>query len=104
MDEFNKKNRWRKRGIAVQPMQYPMEYIGPLPAFVAIYHNDGTVAVTHGGIECGQGVNTKAAQVAAYTLGVPLEFISVKPMNNVVSANSYMTGASTTSEAICFVS
>lgn len=41
-------------------MVYPVDY----PPFkynvlVAILHNGGSVAVSHGGIECGQGINTK---------------------------------------------
>lgn len=40
-------------------MMYPMAFFGPYDAHVAIYARDGTVAVTHGGIECGQGINTK---------------------------------------------
>lgn len=36
-------------------MDYPIFYFGQYPATVAIYHVDGTVVVTHGGIEMGQG-------------------------------------------------
>lgn len=97
-------NRWRKRGIAISPMEYHQEYFGSLPVFIAIYHTDGSVAVSHGGIECGQGINTKVAQVTAHSLGIPLEMVSVKATNNVVSANAFPTGGSLTSEAICYVS
>lgn len=85
-------------------MQWPASYWGVIPGYVAIYHSDGTVAVTHGGIECGQGINTKVAQVAAFALGVPLDSISVKPMDNVSSANAALTGSSVTSEMACYVS
>lgn len=36
-------------------MNFPIIYIGQFPATVTIYHVDGTVVVTHGGIEMGQG-------------------------------------------------
>lgn len=46
--------------MAVIPVRYPIEYFATnLPASVAIYHMDGYVAVSHGGIEMGQGINTK---------------------------------------------
>lgn len=79
-------------------MEYPQEYFGLIPALVAIYAEDGTVSVTHGGVECGQGINTKVAQVVAHCLNIPLSYVSIKPMDNVVGANSFCTGGSITSE------
>ncbi|XP_035910085.1 xanthine dehydrogenase 1-like [Anopheles stephensi] len=102
IDTFNVNNRWRKRGIAVSLMRYPLGYFGALHALVAIHAGDGTVSVTHGGIEMGQGMNTKAAQVAAYVLGLPLEKISIKPMTSLTSPNAIVTGGSMTSEAVCY--
>lgn len=85
-------------------MQWPSFIFYAFQAYVAIYHRDGTVVISHAGVETGQGINTKVAQVAAYALGVPLEFIRIKPHNNVISANSYMTAASCASEMVAFVS
>ncbi|KAG4067578.1 hypothetical protein HA402_005350 [Bradysia odoriphaga] len=102
VDEFNRNNRWRKRGIAFVPMEYFQPYFGVMPALVAIYPEDGTVSVTHGGIECGQGINTKVAQVVAHCLNIPLSYVSIKPMDNVVGANAFPTGGSMASEAVCF--
>lgn len=56
---FNNENRWKKKGIAMVTINYPMLYIGQFSALVSICARDGSVCVTHGGIECGQGVNTK---------------------------------------------
>jgi len=50
-----------KRGIALVPMKYEIQYTGNFSALVSIYAADGTVAVTHGGVECGQGINTKVS-------------------------------------------
>ncbi|XP_026467617.1 xanthine dehydrogenase-like [Ctenocephalides felis] len=101
INEFNAKNRWRKRGIAIVPMYFPIIYYGRLQAMVCIFHGDGTVAVSHSGIECGQGINTKVAQVCAYTLGVELDLVSIKPNSNMESPNSMITGGSVTSESCC---
>lgn len=100
--EFNKNNRWRKRGLKLIPLAVDIFYFGNFNAIISIYHADGTVVVTHGGIEMGQGINTKAAQVCAYILGIPLEKVSVKPSKSFTSPNSMVTGGSIGSECVAF--
>eukprot|EP00794_Sanderia_malayensis_P005903 gene5903-6588_t len=100
--EFNKKNRWKKRGISLMPLKYDIGYLGfNFTALVSIYYADGTVAVSHGGVEMGQGINTKVCQVAAKWLNIPMELISIKPMTTITSPNSLETGASIASELNC---
>ncbi|XP_020286836.1 xanthine dehydrogenase/oxidase-like isoform X2 [Pseudomyrmex gracilis] len=99
VDMFNKENRWKKRGIALVPMKYPVMYFGQFNAMVSICARDGTVCVSHGGVECGQGINTKIAQVAAHTLGIDLSLVNVKPTNNIIAPNNAITGGSIASES-----
>lgn len=99
---FNKNNCWRKKGLSVVPLKYPMEILFNYGVIVSIYHSDGSVAISHGGVEIGQGINTKAIQTCAYKLGIPMEKITVKSSNNLVGANSGMTGASLASEGVCW--
>lgn len=85
-------------------MKFHSFYFGTMHALVSIFERDGSVSITHGGIEMGQGINSKAAQTAAHILGIPLDMISIKPTNNMTSPNAVMTGASIGSEVACFVS
>lgn len=62
VDMFNSENRWKKKGIALVPMKYGVTYWGQFNAMVSICARDGTVCVTHGGVECGQGINTKVCR------------------------------------------
>ncbi|XP_043246690.1 abscisic-aldehyde oxidase-like [Amphibalanus amphitrite] len=98
---FNKANRWRKRSLALVPISYHINLAFRYPALVSIYDKDGSVAVSHGGVEMGQGINTKVAQVVAHVLGVPLEQVSVKPNNNLVNPNGVVTGGSLGSDMNC---
>jgi xanthine dehydrogenase/oxidase len=45
-------------------MNYGFFVWGNFSVIVSIYAQDGTVAVAHGGIEMGQGINTKVSLVA----------------------------------------
>ncbi|XP_054283338.1 xanthine dehydrogenase-like [Macrosteles quadrilineatus] len=99
---YNASNQWKKRGISIVPMKFLNQIKGRYHALVSIYSKDGRVAISHGGSELGQGMNTKAAQVAAHELGVPLELVKVKPTNNFVSPNDTFTASSTTTDGICY--
>ncbi|XP_072742748.1 uncharacterized protein [Anoplolepis gracilipes] len=102
VETFNNENRWKKKGIAIVPMMYPFMFWGQFNAMVSICARDGTVCVTHGGIECGQGINTKVAQVVAYTLGIDLKLVSVKATTNIIAPNNAVTGGSVTSESCAY--
>ncbi len=101
IQEFNRANRWRKRGIAMIPQKYGIAFTEPRgslnasSALVNVNMADGSVFVQHGGVEMGQGLHTKIAQVAANTLGIPLEYIRVGGNNSDSIVNAPATAAST---------
>ena len=84
-------------------MRYPIIHFGTIHALVSIYQGDGTVVIQHGGIELGQGINTKAVQVAAHTLGIPMDKISVIASSTLLP-NQIVSGGSQTSGNVCHVS
>ncbi|XP_005187945.2 uncharacterized protein LOC101901154 [Musca domestica] len=102
IDDFNSGSRWLKRGIGMAIMDFPLEYTGQYSATVSIYHIDGSVVISHGGIEMGQGLNTKVAQVAAYVLGVSMDLIKIESSDTINGANSAVTASSVGSESLCF--
>ncbi|GAB0100743.1 xanthine dehydrogenase [Sergentomyia squamirostris] len=97
---YNAGNRWRKRGIAFVPMCYGIRTDTRYGVFVAVYAVDGSVSVCHGGVDMGQGINTKVAQIAARTLGLPVNMIKIETPNSLVSANVTLTGGSQTMDAV----
>ena len=82
VDEFNAKNVYKKRGIAMTPvvstMGFESEFMMKGGSLVQIF-GDGSVTVAHGGIEMGQGIHTKMQMIAAETLGIPPERVKVMP-------------------------
>uniref|UniRef100_A0A8C4QXE0 Aldehyde oxidase n=1 Tax=Eptatretus burgeri TaxID=7764 RepID=A0A8C4QXE0_EPTBU len=99
---YNASNRWKKRGLSVVPIKYGISWsFGHFLCAVSVYANDGTITISHGGIECGQGINTKVAQVCAHILGIPMKIISVAPTNTLLSPNAQATGGSISSELNC---
>lgn len=103
IEQFNVENRWTKRGIGIVPLKYHLGYFGTTHSMVSIYRGDGSVSVTCGGIEMGQGLNTKVAQTVSHVLGIPLEMVNVKPSNTMTAPNAIVTGGSLGSEISSFV-
>jgi xanthine dehydrogenase/oxidase len=60
-------------------------------------YSDGSVTLSVSGIDVGQGLNTKAAQAAAYGLGIDLSLINVTcASTQQASVNVGSTGGSVT--------
>lgn len=102
IEAYNSNNRWKKRAIKVSVMSFPVIYYGNYSAAVCIFRGDGTVSISTGGIEMGQGTNTKAAQVCARELGVPLSYVSVISSYSFIGCNCVFSGSSITTESVCY--
>ena len=102
VEKFNKENKWKKRGISIIPIKYGISYTyRPYNfgnAYVLVYGNDGSVLLHHGGIEMGQGLNTKMLQIASEYLGIDLSFIRIAESGTDKIPNAPSTGASTGSD------
>ncbi|BFZ17322.1 hypothetical protein BsWGS_20361 [Bradybaena similaris] len=98
VDAFNQDNLWKKRGITITTNKYGMMYFGTHSAYVSIYARDGSIAVSQGGVEMGQGLYTKVAQGVAHALGVPIDNIKVRPNQGLVTPNNIVSGGSVASE------
>eukprot|EP01112_Ceratiomyxa_fruticulosa_P007100 TRINITY_DN1832_c0_g1_i2.p1 TRINITY_DN1832_c0_g1~~TRINITY_DN1832_c0_g1_i2.p1 ORF type:complete len:1364 (-),score=294.56 TRINITY_DN1832_c0_g1_i2:173-4264(-) len=99
--KFNEENQWRKRGIAMIPTKFGMSFtikaMNQAGALVHVY-TDGTVLVTHGGTEMGQGLHTKVIQIAARALGVPVTSVHIAETATDKVANTTPTAASVQSD------
>jgi len=101
VQEFNQQNRWRKRGIAMLPTKFGIsftaKFMNQAGALVHIY-TDGTVLVTHGGTEMGQGLHTKMIQVVARAFEIPLQDVTIRETSTDTVPNSSPTAASASSD------
>ncbi|XP_022826465.1 xanthine dehydrogenase-like [Spodoptera litura] len=100
VNKFNAENRWKKRGLRFVFLKWNHSFPRYFDVNLVVYQADGTVAISHGGVEMGQGINTKAAQVAAYKLNIPVEKIIITETNTILSPNAYVTGGSLTTQNI----
>ncbi len=96
-DEFNRANKFIKKGVALQPVCFGISFtktpMNQARSLVHVY-TDGSVAVSTGAVEMGQGVNTKIAQVAAKVFSLPIERVKVHTTNTLRIANTSPTAAS----------
>ena len=97
VDNFNSRHKYKKRGIALIPNKYgigmPGMY-GQGGCLINIYV-DGSVMVSVGGVEMGQGLHTKIVQIVSHELGLPLSRIRMAASTNRTIPNPIPTGGST---------
>ncbi|KAG5266149.1 hypothetical protein AALO_G00250340 [Alosa alosa] len=101
VEKFNKQHRWTKRGLCIIPTKFGISFtavfLNQAGALVHIY-TDGSVLLTHGGTEMGQGLHTKMVQVASRTLGIPSSKIHITETSTSTVPNTSPTAASASSD------
>lgn len=101
VDEFNQTSEFVKRGISMIPVKFGISFttafLNQAGALVHIYA-DGSVQVNHGGIEMGQGLNSKMLAIASAELGINPESIIVTATNTSKIPNTSATAASSGSD------
>src|SRR5204862_2401898 len=94
---FNATNRLYKKGIALMPVcfgiSFTKTFMNQARSMVHVY-TDGSVTVSTGAVEMGQGVNTKIAQVAAKMFGLEIGYVKIHTTNTLRIANTSPTAAS----------
>jgi len=96
--EYNRGSPVLKKGIALTPVKFGISFTATWynqgSALVHVYR-DGSVHLSHGGTEMGQGLYTKVAQVLADALGLGLDHIKITETSTAKIPNSSATAAST---------
>lgn len=101
IEAFNVKNKHLKKGMAIQPVCFGISFtntaMNNARALVHIY-SDGSVGVSTGAVEMGQGVNTKMLQVAASTFSIDPDKVKLETTNTTRVANTSPSAASSTAD------
>ena len=94
---FNATSALVKRGVAVVPIAFGIaftsKFLNQAGALVHIYF-DGSVHVSSGAVEMGQGVNRKLSVIAARALGIDPMLVTVAATNTTRVPNTSPTAAS----------
>ncbi|MEM1164091.1 MAG: xanthine dehydrogenase molybdopterin binding subunit, partial [Pseudomonadota bacterium] len=97
IEAWNRVNPILKKGVALIPVKFGISFtttfLNQAGALVHIYQ-DGSVMLNHGGVEMGQGLYQKVAQVAASEFGLPLEAIKITATRTDKVPNTSATAAS----------
>ena len=97
VDNFNRKQNQKLRGISLVPLKYGVaftsRFLNQANALVNIY-TDGSVQVSTGGVEMGQGLNTKIRQLTADEFFISPEKVRVMATSTEKTNNTSPTAAS----------
>lgn len=101
VQKFNQENTLYKKGLSLMPITFGISFTNtPMNHARALVHiyQDGSVGVSTGAVEMGQGVNTKMLQVAYQTLGISPDKVKLETTNTTRVANTSPTAASATAD------
>ncbi len=97
ISQFNRENKWHKKGLALMPVCFGISFtktrMNQGRALVHVY-TDGSVGVSTGAVEMGQGVNTKILQVASTIFALDPKRVKIHSTNTYRIANTSPTAAS----------
>lgn len=100
VEEHNANHIESKKGYALMPICFGISFtathMNQAGALVHVY-TDGSVSVSTGGVEMGQGISTNVATVVARTLGIEDRRVKVETTNTTRIANMSASAASSTS-------
>jgi xanthine dehydrogenase large subunit len=95
--EFNADSPILKKGIALTPVKFgisfTVQHLNQAGALIHVY-TDGTIHLSHGGTEMGQGLNTKVAQIVAEEFQVDVDTVACSAARTDKVPNSSPTAAS----------
>ncbi len=98
---FNKENSRYKKGIGIMPICFGISFTNtPMNHARALVHIylDGSVGISTGGVEMGQGLNTKMIQIAMSEFGIDPSKIKIETTNTTRVANTSPSAASATAD------
>ena len=98
---FNKKSSDFKKGIALMPICFGISFTNtPMNHARALIHiyQDGSIGISTGAVEMGQGVNTKLLQIASQSFSIPPDKIKIETTNTTRVANTSPSAASSTAD------
>ena len=94
---FNRTSPVIRKGIALVPLKFGISFtatwFNQAGALVHVYR-DGSIHLSHGGTEMGQGLHQKVAQVVADAFGVGLEAVKINATTTGKVPNTSATAAS----------
>jgi xanthine dehydrogenase large subunit len=101
VNEFNDKNKLFKKGLSFMPIcfgiSFTSSFLNQASALVHVY-TDGSVGISTGAVEMGQGVNAKIATAASKTFSINVDKIKVESTNTTRVANASPTAASSAAD------
>jgi xanthine dehydrogenase large subunit len=101
IETFNASGNMLRKGLSVMPVCFGISFTNtPMNQARALVHiyQDGSIGISTGAVEMGQGVNTRLIQVAATAFSVDPQRVKMETTNTTRVANTSPTAASSAAD------